>query len=597
MLTRILDQQDPEEDVGLRVSDQEEPSRDAGEGSGVTGLCIECGDTPSIQRCLQCQDEFCELCFSSLHRTGTRRSHQVQPFQASPKAPREDVVMKGEEAESKDVEVKRKRSLTGTSVFNKSLNKETNSSGAVMDSAWFEERSKYIPLRLELKERKLLRLLEASLNVSEYTDKVDVYSYESKTKRMVAQIRDICAILSGLVVASDYKEGQRLVQDRDFPENAEFFQTIFEIGRRYKIMNPARMRSAFGKLMYLLQDSAIPQVKDMLHFSCVKEITTVHAFLESTKALDMLEDDQINMATKEIIADGKSRSQIQSEIKQKERAIEYLSRRYSNDQVGSEELKVCLYSIGDNHSFLRTNRDPCDKMIHYLTTHFRPDYAEPLYDLSIMAGRGGARLTHSHQHQYQFVLQSLILWREIQYDMFKLWYLSEQDMLDEKNPYRLRNTGQGLNRVQPAPRVSKAMRQIVSKVQREIGHWVGSSVVHLGDDLVPSSFHFIDKYTQVPRILNPIVACLDRIDELVRNPELNSYLEETWGGADALRKEILADFFRYAFDGSGGANFFEAGSCIDGRLTSCWNWCSQIEKKPFFPVFLLTGFMGFDGEF
>jgi len=33
---------------------------------------------------------------------------------------------------------------------------------------WFVERSKYIPMRLTLGERKYLRLLEAALNVSEY---------------------------------------------------------------------------------------------------------------------------------------------------------------------------------------------------------------------------------------------------------------------------------------------------------------------------------------------------------------------------------------------------------------------------------------------
>ena len=33
---------------------------------------------------------------------------------------------------------------------------------------WFVERSKYIPMRLTLTERKYLRLLEATLNVSEY---------------------------------------------------------------------------------------------------------------------------------------------------------------------------------------------------------------------------------------------------------------------------------------------------------------------------------------------------------------------------------------------------------------------------------------------
>ena len=36
----------------------------------------------------------------------------------------------------------------------------------------FEMRARFIPLRLTLDERRLLRLLEAALSVSEYTDKV-----------------------------------------------------------------------------------------------------------------------------------------------------------------------------------------------------------------------------------------------------------------------------------------------------------------------------------------------------------------------------------------------------------------------------------------
>jgi hypothetical protein len=43
---------------------------------------------------------------------------------------------------------------------------------------------------------------------------------------------------------------------------------------------------------------------------------------------------------------------------------------------------------------------------------------------------------------------------------------------------------------------------------------------------------------------------------------------------------VLCDFFRYAFDGSGADNFFEAGSCIDGRLTSAWNWCQVFSPRP-----------------
>ena len=62
-------------------------------------------------------------------------------------------------------------------------------------------------------------------------------------------------------------------------------------------------------------------------------------------------------------------------------------------------------------------------------------------------GAGGARLTHSHERQYAYVLQSLTLWREIAHDMFRLFYLAEGDMLARDNRYRLSNTGQGLQRV------------------------------------------------------------------------------------------------------------------------------------------------------
>lgn len=44
------------------------------------------------------------------------------------------------------------------------------------DGAWFEERAKFIPLRLTLSERKFLRLVEASLQVSDYTG-LWIYDY------------------------------------------------------------------------------------------------------------------------------------------------------------------------------------------------------------------------------------------------------------------------------------------------------------------------------------------------------------------------------------------------------------------------------------
>lgn len=122
---------------------------------------------------------------------------------------------------------------------------------------WFVERAKYIPVRLTLSERKFLRLLEAALNVSEYTDKIDTLGFGlSKAKRIVHQIRELCAIMSGLVLSADYKQGQELFQDRDFAANEDFYQQIFELGRRHKIMNPDKMRSTYGKLIYLLQVSS-----------------------------------------------------------------------------------------------------------------------------------------------------------------------------------------------------------------------------------------------------------------------------------------------------------------------------------------------------
>lgn len=83
----------------------------------------------------------------------------------------------------------------------------------------------------------------------------------------------------------------------------------------------------------------------------------------------------------------------------------------------------------------------------------------------------------------------------------------------------------------------------------------------------------------------------------MKDARIASYVTTAFRSAKSLKVEILCDFFKHAFDGSGADNFFDAGSCIDGRLTSAWNWCASVEKKIFFPIFLLAGFTGFDGEF
>ena len=119
---------------------------------------------------------------------------------------------------------------------------------------YLRDRSRYIPLRLLPRERQLLHLLTAALSVSEYTSRVDILpTHMTRTKRMVVQLKQICAILSGLVVASDFSQGQKMLVEREFSDHAEWFKSVFEIGRRYKIQNPDAMRGAYGMMMYMIQ--------------------------------------------------------------------------------------------------------------------------------------------------------------------------------------------------------------------------------------------------------------------------------------------------------------------------------------------------------
>ena len=164
-----------------------------------------------------------------------------------------------------------------------------------------------------------------------------------------------------------------------------------------------------------VQDSQSPEVKDLLSFSCVKPIKSVYSVLEAHDAVDLLRDDLISIATKEIYSEGRARRDIQKDIKSKERALEALAAKYARrGGLSQEAVRQCVYSIGDNHAFLRTNRDPCERMIAYLKQYFHATQPkDSKSSLAIKTGKGGARLTHDHQKQYAYVLQSLTLWREI----------------------------------------------------------------------------------------------------------------------------------------------------------------------------------------
>ena len=73
---------------------------------------------------------------------------------------------------------------------------------------------------------------------------VDILTWRNKAQRIHVQIRDICSILSGLVVAQDYRRGQDLIRDRDFKENEGFFQVS---GARYEGTH-SKAGWSFGRL-------------------------------------------------------------------------------------------------------------------------------------------------------------------------------------------------------------------------------------------------------------------------------------------------------------------------------------------------------------
>lgn len=71
-----------------------------------------------------------------------------------------------------------------------------------------------------------------------------------------------------------------------------------------------------------------------------------------------------------------------------------------------------------------------------------------------------------------------------------------------------------------------------------------------------------------------------------KDPELEAYITRRFTSVEGCRRAICTDFFRHAFDGSGADNFFDAGSCIDGRLTSAWNWCAAPDLTAALPFTL-----------
>jgi hypothetical protein len=644
-LARVGREKEEERRAAAQVA---ENSSTAKGGSDAIVYCADCEDGIASRMCVECGDPYCNVCWAALHRRGNRAAHTFEQL-AGPAGGGEG---------SDDEEEAGYRAGVSSALSNimsskrtqSSKKKKQGSSSVPFDSTQFaigtiegaigsatadddvlqaeplRDRARFIPLRLSFEERKYMRLLESALRATDYTTKVDTQRLlNNESRRLAVQLKEISAFLSGLVFVRNYSEGAALLEDKDFVKHRVFFQTVFEVSRRYKVLNPEKMRSEYGKLMYLLQDAQLPAVRDAIGFDLRVPVKTVYRMLEEKGALSLLDDPAIEVATRAISYDPKvkDRRMYDEEVRQKNAAVKMLCRKYGGKEVQSnsymygmsshktqvakgvgsltpDDVELCLVSIGDNRSFLLDNHEPVRRTMQYLHEFFDPvhESGDPLHCLAIDAGQDGARLTHSHRRQYAYVLQSLWLWKEVQRHMFRLWFLSDDDLLGERAiPYTMTDTGQGLHRVQDAPLVARSMRSILHRMQTAIGEdWVGSSVVHLGDVNVPNALMFIDKYTKVASILGPVCTVLRRIEELYESSSVvRGWIDETYGSVDDARRLILSDLFRSGFDGSGALNYIEAGSCTDGRLTSIWNWCAALDSKPFAPLFRLCGFKSFDG--
>jgi hypothetical protein len=105
-------------------------------------------------------------------------------------------------------------------------------------------------MRLTEDERVLLNILENALDVSEYTDTVDVFARKPKSDRIISGLVDILSISSGLMVSNNLTKGEGLMKTNSLglsvlsplllapllsqsltivADNIHFFRDMFEV--------------------------------------------------------------------------------------------------------------------------------------------------------------------------------------------------------------------------------------------------------------------------------------------------------------------------------------------------------------------------------
>ena len=235
----------------------------------------------------------------------------------------------------------------------------------------FEAIASVVPLRISDSERALLNVVEGALDVCEYTDNVDVtnrYGWGGSLNKhgtIKRELEEVFSLLAGLCISAKYKTGVKLVRDRSFIENAAWYAKVFEIGRRYKIMNPTKMRSTYGKMMWMLQDAVTN--RKLIGFDIKAEIKTVKTVLEDKlKSMEILRDPAFATAVTDVSAHGRTRDEVQVMLERKREALEYLCSHYACEALDKEGVRLLVNSVADYFNFIQLNREPVDRMIALL---------------------------------------------------------------------------------------------------------------------------------------------------------------------------------------------------------------------------------------
>jgi len=185
----------------------------------------------------------------------------------------------------------------------------------------------------------------------------------------MSSLVDMLSIACGLMMSNNLSKGESILRNKTLDDNLPLFRDLFEIGRRYKIMNPTKMRNTYGKMMYLLMDTKSYQF-ELKDLNFVKDILTVSRFLSEKRCPTMAEDPLLARAAGVELGvtsvgglDGVVKKQgvegdVDSERQKSESRAEarrLLEAKYVTELLRPEDIDRVVQSVMDNQAYLEFN--------------------------------------------------------------------------------------------------------------------------------------------------------------------------------------------------------------------------------------------------